>query len=66
MPLPPAGWHKSSYSNDFEAACVEVSVGANGSSVSIRDSKDPNRCGLDASAGAWTTFVAATVRRPAH
>ncbi|GAA2124219.1 DUF397 domain-containing protein [Streptomyces synnematoformans] len=34
-------WHKSSYSNEAESACIEVADNLPGV-VMVRDSKDPN------------------------
>ncbi|MFI1285159.1 DUF397 domain-containing protein [Streptomyces sp. NPDC020858] len=57
MPLLSTGWHKSSYSSDFEDACVEASVSPDGG-VLIRDSKDRSRSPLAVSATAWHSFLA--------
>ncbi|HEY9372276.1 DUF397 domain-containing protein [Streptomyces sp.] len=57
MPLPSTGWHKSTYSSDFEDACVEASVRSDGEGVLIRDSKDHARRPLDVSAVAWQAFL---------
>ena len=57
MPLPSTGWHKSTYSSDFEDACVEASVRSDGDGVLIRDSKDHARRPLDVSAMAWQAFL---------
>ncbi len=57
MPLPSAGWHKSSYSGDCLDACVEVCVRTDGEGVLIRDSKDHARRPLDVSALAWHVFL---------
>lgn len=57
MPLPSAGWHKSSYSSDFEDACVEARAVPDGGGVRIRDSKDRSRRPVAVSAAAWHTFL---------
>lgn len=57
MPLLPAGWHKSSYSSDYEDACVEACALPDGSGVRIRDSKDLSRRPMTFSATAWHTFL---------
>ncbi|MGW6866144.1 DUF397 domain-containing protein [Streptomyces sp. NPDC054901] len=64
MPLPSTGWYKSSYSSDFEDACVEASANPDGG-VLIRDSKDRSRSPLPVSAAAWHSFLAARDRRGA-
>ncbi|WP_329468688.1 DUF397 domain-containing protein [Streptomyces sp. NBC_01431] len=56
--LPATGWHKSSYSDDFDNACVEVSRRIV-DGVTVRDSKDLDRPGLAVSSGAWTGFLTA-------
>jgi hypothetical protein len=53
--LPSAGWYKSSYSNDFDNACVEVARSAPG--VCVRDSKDRSGPTLAFDAGAWSAFL---------
>ncbi|MEW2265970.1 DUF397 domain-containing protein [Streptomyces sp. NPDC047853] len=58
MPLPSAGWHKSSYSGDFEDACVEVRVTAASEALLIRDSKDRSLRPVTVSAASWRTFLA--------
>ncbi|MFD0371089.1 DUF397 domain-containing protein [Streptomyces sp. NPDC127114] len=62
MPLPSTGWHKSSYSSDFEDACLEASVRPD-SGVLIRDSKDHDRRQLALSAAAWHAFLSSTASR---
>ncbi|MEU5163944.1 DUF397 domain-containing protein [Streptomyces sp. NPDC020875] len=57
MPLSPSEWHKSTYSGDFEDACVEARALAAGDGVHVRDSKDRSRRALDVSAPAWTSFL---------
>lgn len=57
MPLLSNGWHKSSYSSDFEDACVEARVRPGGDGVLIRDSKDRTRPALTLSATAWNAFT---------
>ncbi|MFJ7773226.1 DUF397 domain-containing protein [Streptomyces sp. NPDC097107] len=59
MPLPPTGWHKSSYSTDFEEACVEARVAAVGAGVLVRDTKDHDRRPFSVSARAWISFLKA-------
>lgn len=63
MPLPSIGWHKSTYSGDFEDACVEASIRADGDGVLIRDSKDDTRRPLDVSAMAWHAFLSDRTKR---
>lgn len=53
--LPFSSWHKSSYSNDFDNACVEVSRSAHG--VAVRDSKAPGHARLRVGAAAWTALT---------
>ncbi|MFF3847816.1 DUF397 domain-containing protein [Streptomyces sp. NPDC002328] len=57
MPLPLTGWHKSSYSTDFEDACVEASVDGPDRGVRIRDTKDRGLRPLTASGQAWRAFL---------
>lgn len=57
MSLPPTGWHKSSYSTDFQEACVEAAVAAGGVGVRVRDSKDRDRRPFSVSARAWRGFL---------
>ncbi|AQS66877.1 DUF397 domain-containing protein [Streptomyces pactum] len=59
MPLPPTGWYKSSYSTDFEEACVEACVAAVGAGVLVRDAKDRDRRPFPVSAPAWSSFLSA-------
>ncbi|WP_031073097.1 DUF397 domain-containing protein [Streptomyces sp. NRRL WC-3742] len=54
-----ASWFKSSHS-DNGGTCVEVSPDFPGL-VPVRDSKDPEGPVLFFPAGAWASFVAATV-----
>ncbi len=54
--LSTAAWRRSSRSTDT-ANCVEVAVA--GSSVGVRDSKDPDGPVLVLPATAWTHFVTA-------
>ncbi|MEU2180135.1 DUF397 domain-containing protein [Streptomyces thermolilacinus] len=65
MPLPPTGWHKSTYSGDFQTACVEVRARAGNTGVRVRDSKDRTRRPVDFSAAAWRTFLDTTAHAPA-
>jgi hypothetical protein len=64
MPLPTTGWHRSTYSSDFEDACVEARARFDREGVLIRDSKDPERRPLTVSAAAWRTFLAPAERGP--
>ncbi|MGC9478818.1 DUF397 domain-containing protein [Streptomyces sp. WG4] len=57
MPLPSTGWHKSSYSTEFQEACVEACVAAAGTGVRVRDSKDRDRRPFSVSARAWSSFL---------
>ncbi|MFE3601343.1 DUF397 domain-containing protein [Streptomyces sp. NPDC059142] len=57
MPLSRSTWHKSTYSGDFEDACVEARVRPADTGVLIRDSKEPRRLPLTFSAEAWHTFL---------
>ncbi|MDG9728447.1 MULTISPECIES: DUF397 domain-containing protein [unclassified Streptomyces] len=57
MPLPSAGWHKSSYSTEFQEACVEACVAAAGVGVRVRDTKDRDRRPFSVSARAWSSFL---------
>lgn len=57
MSLPLHGWHKSTYSSDFEDACVEALVRPAGVGVLVRDSKDRSRLPLAVSVSAWHTFL---------
>ncbi|MBD3551408.1 MULTISPECIES: DUF397 domain-containing protein [Streptomyces] len=57
MPLPPSGWHKSSYSSDFQEACVEAQSQPGLTGVLIRDSKDRFRPPLAVSTAAWHDFL---------
>jgi hypothetical protein len=50
-------WRKSSYSNNGEGACVEVSDGLPGI-VPVRDSKDPHGPALVFPTQAWAAFLA--------
>lgn len=50
--------HKSTYSSDFEDACVEARVRPDGPGVLIRDSKDRAHLPLAVSPEAWRTFLA--------
>lgn len=59
--LPSTGWHKSSYSNDFDNACVEVTRRAPG--VRVRDSKDRSGPVLAFGADEWAFFLAACKSR---
>ncbi|MCE7081447.1 DUF397 domain-containing protein [Streptomyces sp. ST2-7A] len=56
----PTDWRKSSYSNGGEA-CVEVAPIPGG--LAVRDSKDTAVPGLNLSAPAWNTFIAAVTDR---
>jgi len=54
--LPHAQWHKSSRSGDNGGSCVEVATLA-GSTIGVRDSKDPHGPALLFPTGAWTAFL---------
>jgi hypothetical protein len=56
--LPATGWHKSTYSDDFDNACVEVSRRLV-DGAAVRDSKDRDRPGLTFNSQAWTSFLTA-------
>ncbi|MEU6477937.1 DUF397 domain-containing protein [Streptomyces sp. NPDC047017] len=56
MALPPQGWHKSTYSNDFEDACVEAAL-VPGYGVLVRGSEDRSRRPLALSSPAWRDFL---------
>ncbi|MFE4941650.1 DUF397 domain-containing protein [Streptomyces sp. NPDC056641] len=51
-------WRKSSYSENPEGGCVEVSDGYP-AAVPVRDSKDPHGPAILFPTGHWSTFVAA-------
>ncbi|WP_078843600.1 DUF397 domain-containing protein [Streptomyces albus] len=51
-------WRKSSYSNNGDGACIEVSDGHPGR-VPVRDSKNPHGPALVFPADHWSAFVAA-------
>ncbi|GAA3372692.1 DUF397 domain-containing protein [Streptomyces sannanensis] len=53
-------WTKSTYSGS-QGECVEVA--ACPTTVHVRDSKDTARPGLAVSPGAWSVFVAGTLRK---
>ncbi|MGW2725385.1 DUF397 domain-containing protein [Streptomyces sp. NPDC001492] len=57
MALPSTGWHKSSYSTDFEEACVEACANDRGRGVLVRDTKDRARRPLGVSGLAWRAFL---------
>ncbi|ANB09772.1 hypothetical protein SAM40697_5819 [Streptomyces ambofaciens] len=59
MPLPTTGWYKSSYSTDFEEACVEACVAAMDTGVLVRDTKDRDCRPFSVSARAWDSFLSA-------
>ncbi|WP_411083430.1 DUF397 domain-containing protein [Streptomyces sp. cmx-18-6] len=63
MPLPPNAWHRSSYSGDFEDACVEAQARPDLEGVSVRDSKDRRRLPLTVSAAAWRDFLSGQRQR---
>jgi hypothetical protein len=49
-------WHKSSYSNGYGGACVEVTdLGDDGHAV--RDSKNPTGPALMVTTAAWSAFT---------
>ncbi|MFJ8044526.1 DUF397 domain-containing protein [Kitasatospora sp. NPDC096147] len=51
-------WRKSSHSGG-NGACVEIAV-PNGSTIAVRDSKDPEGPQLHFSNAAWAAFATAT------
>ncbi|MFJ5099972.1 DUF397 domain-containing protein [Streptomyces sp. NPDC088554] len=51
-------WRKSSYSDNGEGACIEVSDGY-ASGVPVRDSKVPHGPAIVFPKGDWSSFVAA-------
>ncbi|MFE4289377.1 DUF397 domain-containing protein [Streptomyces sp. NPDC056647] len=51
-------WRKSSYSNNGDGACVEVSDG-HPATVPVRDSKNPHGPAILVPTHHWTTFVTA-------
>jgi uncharacterized protein DUF397 len=53
-----AAWRKSSYSENGEAGCVEVSDGYH-AGVPVRDSKNPTGPALVVPTPAWSAFVSA-------
>ncbi|MFC9498401.1 DUF397 domain-containing protein [Streptomyces sp. NPDC056982] len=55
MTLPSTDWHKSSYSNDLNAACVEVERAEDG--VAVRDSKDIARDSFAVGPAPWRRFI---------
>ncbi|PBC72363.1 uncharacterized protein DUF397 [Streptomyces sp. 2321.6] len=59
--LPQHGWYKSSHSNDFDNACVEVARQHQG--VHVRDSKDPDGVRVTVGASAWDGFLSAVKDR---
>ncbi|MEU5160968.1 DUF397 domain-containing protein [Streptomyces sp. NPDC020875] len=60
MTLSPSTWRKSTYSGDFEDACVEVRAAlVIGEGVQVRDSKSRSRRPLNISARAWGLFLTA-------
>ncbi|MEV8457274.1 DUF397 domain-containing protein [Streptomyces sp. NPDC052095] len=65
MALPPTGWHRSSYSGDFEDACVEACADGGNRGVFVRDTKDPVRRPLAVSGPAWRAFLGALGSPPA-
>ncbi|WJK42859.1 DUF397 domain-containing protein [Solwaraspora sp. WMMA2056] len=54
--LPNAWWRKSSRSGDNGGSCVEVTTLA-GSTIGVRDSKDPHGPALLFPADAWAAFL---------
>ncbi|MFE2497442.1 DUF397 domain-containing protein [Streptomyces scopuliridis] len=53
-----AAWRKSSYSNNGDGACVEVSDG-HPAAVPVRDSKNPHGPAILFPTHHWSTFVTA-------
>jgi hypothetical protein len=58
-------WRKSSYTNNGEGACVEVSDGYH-AGVPVRDSKNPTGPALVLPAPAWVAFVTGVKSGLAH
>ncbi|MER6916504.1 DUF397 domain-containing protein [Streptomyces sp. NPDC000594] len=58
MALPPEGWHKSTYSTEFEDACVEAARAVS-HGVLVRDTKDRGRRPFTVSSPAWHAFLGA-------
>lgn len=56
-----ATWRKSSYTNNGEGACVEVSDGYH-AGVPVRDSKNPTGPALILPTPTWVSFVAGVKR----
>ncbi|MFI8854177.1 DUF397 domain-containing protein [Streptomyces sp. NPDC053499] len=54
-------WRKSSYSDNGEGGCIEVSDNYPGG-VPVRDSKNPHGPALIFGTTAWASFVTATRR----
>jgi hypothetical protein len=52
------GWRKSSYSNNGDGSCVEVTA-ALPPAVPVRDSKNPTGPALVFAASGWASFVTA-------
>ncbi|MFJ6699942.1 DUF397 domain-containing protein [Streptomyces sp. NPDC091272] len=57
MSLPSSVWHKSTYSGDFQDACVEACAAADGTEVQVQDSKDRGLGPLTISRAAWSAFL---------
>jgi hypothetical protein len=55
-------WRKSSYSENSDGACIEVSD-AHPAGVPVRDSKAPSGPAVVFGPAAWTSFVSAVKRR---
>lgn len=53
-----AAWRKSSYSDNGEGACIEVSDG-HPTAVPVRDSKNPHGPAILFPTHHWSTFVTA-------
>ncbi|WP_406287837.1 DUF397 domain-containing protein [Embleya sp. NBC_00896] len=53
---PGTTWFKSSYSNNSGGQCVEGAY-FEGTSMAIRDSKDPARGAFHFAANTWETFI---------
>ncbi|MCQ0024540.1 DUF397 domain-containing protein [Streptomyces somaliensis DSM 40738] len=49
-------WHASSYSGDWEDACVEVAACSR--TVHVRDSKSPDGGSLTVAPSTWEAFLA--------
>ncbi|MFF8312588.1 DUF397 domain-containing protein [Streptomyces lydicus] len=54
-------WHRSSYSDDVDRACLEAAFEPDRARVHLRDSRQPGGTArLTFPAAAWSLFLAAT------